>query len=166
MKYLFVVLVFITTSSFAAAKTILVLEKRSQLGVEQTGVVLENNLIKVVSNTNLFSSEYPLHMGVMELPVGDLAKEFAKVSQPEKVKDPMFLSHHDLTVYVNGDKVPVNSRQFSQVIALIKKVMTSKKLKLKDGVIVKDKKEAKSLKCSSKENNICTFKYGYIHGVE
>lgn len=153
--------------SWALEKAVIVIEKRSLHGVEQMGLSVKGNKINIISNSNFLAKNYPYYYGLFEVEMNStLRQDLSALIQKEKeqTKEEVYVSPHATRVYVNGEMVPLESIKNKQAYTLIMEALNSKKTKLKDGVILKNNSQVKKVNCEQpKTNNICVFKYGFIH---
>lgn len=145
-------------------KDFVVVEKRTYVGIEQMSVHLAAGKLKLISNSNFLLNVYPVKLGKFDVVLNpEIQKLFSDVVKPDTTKDPLYPSHHDVTVYVNGKKIPMNSPKFGKALDLVEKIYATSKYKAVDGIVINNKKQAASIKCEKSENETCEFKYGYLH---
>ena len=157
--------ILLSSYSYAQAKVVLVLERRSSAGVENVGVVLNNNKISASSNSDFLFENYPIRLGLFELIANtNLKKEMLALTKKDKKKyQEVYESPHSLKVYVNGEQVHPQSVRYVKAFRLAKRVFENQNIKLKDGIVLRGKKDLEKINCESKEKNLCVFKFGYIH---
>jgi hypothetical protein len=168
MKMLIIIAMMLFVSNvFAAEEKLMIIVRRDTvLGMEEVSFVRENGKIEAASNTNFLTKSFPYHFGAYDLvatPEINKLISLAATEQSKPLAKEIFLSHHDMTVYVNEKKIPANSTQFGAALAAIKSVFESKDLKLVDGLTVHNADDIKKISCESKKDKTCIFKYGYLH---
>jgi hypothetical protein len=167
MKVLLVITAMLCGSNLFAAekKMVVIAERDTSLGLEQIGFVLKDGKIEATSNSNFLTNTIPFHFGAYKATkTPELADKILGLDNEyiPSEKD-VFLSIHDLTIYVNGKRVPANNDNFGKALALIKTIFESKDLKLVDGVTILKEDEIKKIICEEKTEKVCVFKYGYLH---
>jgi hypothetical protein len=169
MKVLmFIAILALIQNAFAAPKTknektVIVAERNTHMGIEQVGVSVENAKIIAISNTNILNKEFPYFFGKFEsqADVG-LKREIEGLIHKEALKVEVYPSVHDMNIFINGARIPVNDKRFDQALLVIQNVFKLSNLALREGVVIRSSEELEKILCSKKEK-ICKFKFGYIH---
>ncbi len=149
--------------AFAKDKLIIVAERSTVMGLEQTGIVIEENKVRFTANSNFLYKKFPYPIGVFEAPVTNRVKNLTRgLTAPESIKETSSQSPHGLKIYINGKQVSHESKKVARVLSLVE-VIANENLKVKGGILLKSQSDFEKINCTKTTEKVCEFKFGYLH---
>lgn len=117
----FVVSVLMTSQSRAEDFKMLVVQKKSESGLEQLSIKFENNDFQIVTNTGAFQLGAQ-RLGIYKLvPTKTLVKEFTKLYDNALEEPPVESGPHEWTLLVNGKPVSQESPHLGHTVSMIRR---------------------------------------------
>lgn len=171
----------------AAGETVIIVERDTALGLEQTSIQAAGDQLTFVTNSNFLQSEKAkAHLlGMFEAPSPDLAKEIASLAKRSIPKAPknLHVSPHNLRVRINSKAIPLGTKLHDDVVALVTKASERSDWAAKDAALISrdggvkvqklaagsrvgSPKVEKDLDCAKASSPLplCSVKgFGYVH---
>lgn len=188
MKIIGIIVFALTASTLqAAGETLIIVERDTAIGLEQTSIQAAGDRLTFVTNSNFLQSEKAKShlLGMFEAPAPDLAKELSALASKSIPKAPkkLHVSPHNLRVRINSKPVPLGTKLHDDVVALVTKAAERgdwtakdaalvsreggvKVQKLAYGSRVSEPKVDKNLDCAKSASPLplCSVKgFGYVH---
>lgn len=184
---LFAWLSLLSPNSYAAGDTLLIVERDTSLGLEQTSLLAKNGRATLVTNSNFLQSDQAKRhlLGMFEASAPDLAlriEDLAKRPVPKPNKR-VHVSPHNLRVRINNRAIPLGSALYDEAVALAGEASGLQSWIAKDGAVVDrgarplvrkiragatlaSEAPGDELPCSKVKSalSVCTVKgFGYVH---
>jgi hypothetical protein len=154
-------LILLFSFSVSAKSFLLVVEKRSVVGVEQTSFMLENNSLRLVQNSNFLSDTFPIYLGIFRISASPQILSTISKFQSSSIKTSA-PQNHEVVVVLNGKVIDEKSKLHSEALGWARFLLKRKDWKLEQGQIV-DKNNFNNLVCNRVVSETCISKYGSIH---
>lgn len=153
----------LTQQTFAAEKTVIVLERSTYVGREMVGIVLTDKKIDMSSNSNYWKKALPYRYGRYELKATpELIEKIKNLTVLKQIKIIDYVSPHEPLVYINGEKFQNGTEQYSKAVELAEVLFSSEGLKQISGITLKVPADVKAI-CEGNIEKPCPFKDGYLH---
>ncbi len=152
--------------------TVLVIEKHSVTGYEQTSLTrLNANEWRFVQNSNFLSKKLPTRLGVFIGPLPEnlekrIEKIFSNANTSAKTEDPLSGGYHSLKVYLSGKPLSSQTEHYEASFRIILEAEQLTTWKSMNGRVVAKEDDLKDFSCEfvTPQHSICESpNWGWVH---